>query len=122
MLFSTGRFCPKCLMDKRFLLLLALCFGTAQADVLVLPDAETAAAYSGPLPERGQTMASVQRQFGAPTQRHGTVGGNKPQHPPITRWDYSGFYVVFEKDRVIDAVVPEAPPPLHNKDELQPAG
>ena len=121
MLFSAGSSCPKCFMDKRFLLLLALCFGTAQADVLTLPEAQ-GKAYSGPLPERGQTMAGVQRQFGAPNQRHGTVGGNKPQHPPITRWDYAGFYVIFEKDRVIDAVVPEAPPPLHNKDELEPAG
>jgi hypothetical protein len=32
--------------------------------------------------------------------RHPTVGA-----PPITRWDYNGFSVVFEKDRVIDSVV-----------------
>jgi hypothetical protein len=25
--------------------------------------------------------------------------------PPITRWDYAGFSVFFEHDRVIDAVV-----------------
>jgi len=37
---------------------------------------------------------------GAPTTRHDTVG-----QPPITRWDYSGFAVFFERDRVIHAVI-----------------
>ena len=34
------------------------------------------------------------------SNRHPTVG-----QPPITRWDYNGFAVFFEHDRVIDAVV-----------------
>lgn len=51
-------------------------------------------------PKRGTTMSDVERQFGAPVNRHATVG-----QPPITRWDYIGFCVVFEKDRVIDSVV-----------------
>jgi hypothetical protein len=42
----------------------------------------------------------VEKQFGAPVTRHPTVG-----KPPITRWDYNGFAVVFEHDRVIDSVV-----------------
>ena len=108
-------------MDKRFLLLIALVFGAAHADVLVLPEGNAPAAYSAELPQRGQTMGQVESRFGAPSKRHGTVGGDKPLHPPITRWDYPDFYVVFEKSRVIDAVVPDAPPPLHNKDQLQPA-
>jgi len=56
-------------------------------------------------PKRGLTMDEVEKQFGAPATRHPTVGGSSPQQPPITRWDYNGFSVVFERDRVIDSVV-----------------
>jgi hypothetical protein len=45
-------------------------------------------------------MTTVEKKFGAPVTRHPTVGA-----PPITRWDYAGFSVFFERDRVIDAVV-----------------
>ena len=50
-------------------------------------------------PARGSTMSAVEAKFGAPQTRHDAVGS-----PPITRWDYAGFSVFFEKDRVIDAV------------------
>jgi hypothetical protein len=50
-------------------------------------------------PARGSTMTTVEAKFGAPQARHDAVG-----IPPITRWDYAGFSVFFEKDRVIDAV------------------
>ena len=56
-------------------------------------------------PKRGLTMDEVEKKFGAPATRHPAVGGSSQQQPPITRWDYSGFTVVFERDRVIDAVV-----------------
>ena len=56
-------------------------------------------------PKRGLTMDEVEKRFGAPAARHPAVGGSSQQQPPITRWDYSGFTVVFERDRVIDAVV-----------------
>jgi hypothetical protein len=65
------------------------------------------------LPAKGTTMKAVQKQFGEPRGKRGPVGGDSPRHPPITRWDYDGFVVIFEKDRVIDAVVPGAPPRLH---------
>lgn len=52
-------------------------------------------------PKGGMTMAAVESRFGTPRERHPTVGT-----PPITRWDYDSFSVFFEKDRVIDAVVP----------------
>ena len=45
-------------------------------------------------------MTTVEAKFGAPATRHPTVGA-----PPITRWDYAGFSVFFERDRVIHAVV-----------------
>jgi len=56
-------------------------------------------------PKRGLTMDEVEKQFGAPASRHPAVGGSSQQQPPITRWDYSGFSVFFEHDRVIDSVV-----------------
>jgi hypothetical protein len=56
-------------------------------------------------PKRGLTMDQVEKQFGAPSTRHPAVGGSSQQQPPITRWDYSGFAVFFEHDRVIDSVV-----------------
>jgi len=56
-------------------------------------------------PKRGTTMDQVEKQFGAPANRHPAVGGGSQQQPPITRWDYSGFSVFFEHDRVIDSVV-----------------
>jgi hypothetical protein len=51
-------------------------------------------------PSRGALMNKVEAQFGAPTERHGAVG-----NPPITRWDYPGFSVFFERDHVIHSVV-----------------
>ena len=57
------------------------------------------------LAKRGATMEQVEKQFGAPANRHAAVGGGSQQQPPITRWDYSGFSVFFEHDRVIDSVV-----------------
>ena len=55
-------------------------------------------------PKRGLTMDEVEKAFGAPRTRHPAVGG-APHQPPITRWDYNGFSVIFERDRVIDSVV-----------------
>lgn len=50
-------------------------------------------------PSRGSTMQSVESHFGAPVSKHAAVG-----KPPITRWDYPGFSVFFEYDRVIHSV------------------
>jgi hypothetical protein len=49
------------------------------------------------------TMQAVEKKFGAPAARHEAVG-----EPPISRWDYHGYTVFFEKDRVIHAVVDPA--------------
>jgi hypothetical protein len=50
-------------------------------------------------PARGSTMQSVESRFGAPVSKHAAVG-----KPPITRWDYPGFSVFFENDRVLHSV------------------
>lgn len=85
-------------------------------------DTQASAAPVAParLPSKGISMAEVEKQFGTPRAKQPTVGGDSPKHPPITRWDYDGFVVIFEKDRVVDAVVPGAPPRVFHKERLTP--
>ena len=51
-------------------------------------------------PQRGSTMAAVEAKFGAPSNKSSPVG-----NPPITKWFYPNFVVVFENDKVLHAVV-----------------
>jgi hypothetical protein len=85
-------------------LVAVLCFlvpaGAAVAETLVVDDQVAVRQSSVDRPARGSTMHAVEQRFGAPTERHATVG-----NPPITRWDYPHFAVFFERDRVIHAVV-----------------
>ena len=95
---------------------LAIVFGTllgafglatatgAVAETIVVNDQVQVRESQMDRPKRGSTMADVEKRFGAPVTRHPTVGG-APQQPPITRWDYNGFSVVFERARVIQSVV-----------------
>jgi hypothetical protein len=73
--------------------------GSAAAETLVVDDQVALRESSVERPRRGSTMHEVETRFGAPAERHATVGS-----PPITRWDYPGFSVFFEHDRVIHAV------------------
>jgi hypothetical protein len=73
--------------------------GAAVAETLVVNDQLTVPTSSVATPKRGSTMTDVEKHFGAPVEKHATVG-----QPPITRWDYNGFSVFFEHDRVIHAV------------------
>ena len=68
------------------------------AQNLDLPSAPVAAAAQS-TPVRGQSMAQVERQFGAPAERYAAVG-----QPPITRWVYPSMVVFFEYDHVVHAV------------------
>ena len=77
----------------------------AVAETLVVNDQVQLRESQLDRPKRGLTMDQVEKQFGAPATRHPTVGGGSPQQPPITRWDYSGFSVFFERDRVVHSVV-----------------
>jgi len=79
---------------------LATAMGTvAKAETVVVDDQVMVRASSVERPARGITMGAVEAKFGAPANRHAAVGT-----PPITRWDYAGFVVYFEHERVIDAV------------------
>jgi hypothetical protein len=51
-------------------------------------------------PQRGSTMTAVEARFGAPANKSSPVGS-----PPITKWFYPNFVVVFENDKVLHAVV-----------------
>jgi hypothetical protein len=76
--------------------LLALTLSPAMADELQMPSSDSTTADR---PARGLTMDKVEAKFGAPSRRVPAVG-----EPPITRWEYPGFVVFFERDRVIHAV------------------
>lgn len=75
-------------------------------------DGQVAVKASGvETPQRGITMAAVEAKFGAPSNKSAPVG-----NPPITKWFYPNFVVVFENDKVLHAVVvsdasPPAPAP-----------
>jgi len=56
-------------------------------------------------PSRGMTMGQVSSKFGDPLTKVAAVG-----NPPISRWEYSGFVVYFERDHVIHAVVSGSAP------------
>lgn len=106
-------------MHKVFVLIAAMGLGLAEnarADVLNIPEAETEPAN---LPRRGMPQSAVLKAHGEPMTRHAPAGGGSAQQPPITRWDYDGYSVFFERDLLIDVVVKGAPAPLHNVDELK---
>ena len=80
-------------------LLLAAAFGAAQADTLLLEGIQAAEATADSRPKSGATMEQVEARYGMPTEKVAPVGD-----PPIARWEYPGFTVFFEYDRVIHAV------------------
>ena len=85
----------------------AACLGNAsalRAETLVMNDQVQLRDSNVDRPARGATMAAVEAKYGAPAQKHATVGGASAAQPAITRWDYPHFSVFFEKDRVIHAV------------------
>ena len=78
---------------------LGLGLGTAcaRADQLALGSAPQTVA--GGVPDRGLTMAAVEKRYGAPSDRLAAIG-----KPPITRWVYPSFVVYFEYNLVIHSV------------------
>ena len=88
-------------MNKlRKLTLVALVFGFAGfagADTLEMDDTDAAKSNIGPA--SGSTAQSVEATYGAPIAKKAAVGD-----PPISSWEYDGFVVFFEHDRVIHSV------------------
>ena len=96
-------------MGYRNLLLAALCAVLAGfTGVAESSFAETIAVEGGiavkesdiATPRRGMTMDQVAAKFGAPATKVPAVG-----QPPISRWDYPGFVVYFERNYVIHSVI-----------------
>ncbi len=57
------------------------------------------------MPAQGMSMQAVEQQFGAPLKKNAAIG-----HPPITRWEYNGYVVVFERSTVVQSVEVAATP------------
>jgi hypothetical protein len=81
---------------------LVISVGSLAQEQPAQPQPETAPAAVAPVvtPARGATMDSVKEKFGAPSQEAPAVG-----QPPITRWEYPGYVVFFEHDRVLHTVI-----------------
>lgn len=80
----------------------------SSADVLDIPPQPAPAYYQ---PHTGMSMETVKQTWGEPITQHATVSNpGTAQQPPITRWDYSQFSVVFERDKVIHTINPQQPP------------
>ncbi len=74
--------------------------GFASAETLQMGGTDNASRFEhAGKPSRGMTQARVAADYGRPSARHDAVG-----EPPISRWEYPGFVVFFEYDRVIHAV------------------
>src|SRR5690606_11825210 len=71
----------------------------AQADVLTIPVEQPAASQALSLPPQAASTDAVIRRYGEPVTRHAAIGD-----PPISRWDYAGFSVYFERDKVVHSV------------------
>ncbi|HEY3852189.1 MAG TPA: hypothetical protein VGL87_14530 [Steroidobacteraceae bacterium] len=80
--------------------------GVAQADIVAVDNGIAVKASDGIAPSRGMTMSQVASKFGAPVTKVPAVG-----NPPISRWEYPGFVVYFERDYVIHSVVSESAAP-----------
>lgn len=76
-----------------------LALGQARADTLLVEGLAQASATAAERPSRGMTMNAVSAKWGAPGAKSDAIG-----QPPITRWDYGSFVVVFEYDHVVHAV------------------
>jgi hypothetical protein len=83
------------------LLTAALAFASGvNAQNLDMSRADRSSTFDQPgKPTRGMTQANVEANFGAPQKTVSPVGD-----PPITRWEYAGFVVYFEYDKVIHSV------------------
>lgn len=74
--------------------------GFASAETLQMGGTDSTSRFeSANKPSRGMTQARVTADYGQPSARIEAVG-----EPPISRWEYPGFVVFFERDRVIHSV------------------
>lgn len=84
---------------KAVLMSLMLSAVPAMADTVKIPLGQQGEATLE-TPQRGASMASVMKQFGAPEAQRGPVG-----EPAIYIWQYPAFNVYFENKYVIHSVL-----------------
>ncbi len=99
-------------LSLSFLPVFSLMPSVSQAETLQIP--ETAKAYSVTLPGRGMSMTEVLDKFGEPQTKDPEVG-----EPPITRWNYKNYSVVFEYQYVIHALSTNKPIGLKLPEQTQ---
>jgi len=75
---------------------------SANAETLAIP--EQTKPFEVTLPGRGMSMTDVLEKFGDPVSKDPEVG-----EPPISRWYYDNYVVVFEYQYVIHALIPKKP-------------
>lgn len=100
--------------SKKSLMSLSMVFGlSALSLTLMTPTLSHAEAlqmpavpksYSVTLPGRGMSMTEVLEKFGEPETKQPEVG-----EPPITRWVYSNYVVIFEYQYVIHSLTTNKP-------------
>lgn len=74
----------------------------AKAETLAIP--EPPKSFSVTLPGRGMSMTEVLDKFGEPQTKDPEVG-----EPPITRWNYESYRVIFEYQYVIHSLSTNKP-------------
>ncbi len=95
-------------MRYRILLLATvLASGLAGAETIAVDNGIAVRQSDVPTPTRGMTMDQVAGKFGAPATKVPAVG-----QPPISRWEYPGFVVYFEREHVIHSVVVSSSNPV----------
>ena len=78
---------------------------SSHAEVIQIPVASQAEdLQSVDRPQRGSSKAQVLADYGQALSSSDNVG-----EPPISRWEYQNFYVVFESDIVIHSVLKHRP-------------
>ena len=100
------------LLSSAAAVLLSACVASAlqpaHADTLLVQRAHMD--YSLARPLHGQSMATVQQRFGAPTHKLEPRGGQKRQWPVVDRWYYPEYTVYFAHGHVVDVVLNHATP------------
>jgi len=100
-------------MRYRILLLATvLASGLAGAETIAVDNGIAVKQSDVPTPTRGMTMDQVAGKFGSPATKVPAVG-----QPPISRWEYPGFVVYFERDHVIHSVVVSSDKPTDASDK-----
>lgn len=73
----------------------------SQAEIIKIPIASQADDLQNmPRPERGSSKENVLAEYGNALATNDSVG-----EPPISRWEYQDFFVIFESDSVIHTVL-----------------